>query len=298
MNDNSDMALLATFLAESSALTDSALDALIPAAETEPQRLNAAMRWSIFAGGKRFRPALVIATGRTFGARDERLVRTAAAFEMVHSYSLIHDDLPSMDDDDLRRGRETCHIKFDEATAILAGDALQALAFSSIAEDALLSAEVRNRLVGELASAALKMVAGQQMDLEGEGRELSIDQIKEIHRNKTGALIRAAVRSGAIIGGADEAEMAIADEYGEKLGLLFQVTDDLLDVTATSAVLGKTAGKDAAVAKATYPGVLGIETATQHADEVFREASDAALKIRGGETLLVPLAEYIRGRAS
>lgn len=289
---------LTEFMAETARLVDAALDRTIPSAETEPKRLNEAMRWSIFAGGKRFRPALVVASGRTFGTTDERLSRTAAAFEMLHTYSLIHDDLPSMDDDDLRRGRATCHVKFDESTAILAGDALQAMAFNSIANDETLLPEIRNRLIGELGSAALKMVAGQQMDLEAEGRSLSMNDIERIHRNKTGALIVAAARSGALIGGANGADLAIVSEYGEKLGLLFQVTDDLLDVTATSAALGKTAGKDAVAEKATYPSVLGLYAAIEQADRTLAEARSAAVKLSKDPGLLVSIAEYIRGRSS
>src|SRR5688572_12250200 len=176
--------------------------------------------------------------GRTLGAKDERLVRTAAAIEMIHTYSLIHDDLPSMDDDDLRRGRETCHKKFGEATAILAGDALQALSFQAIAEDERLKTETRLNLVLGLSRAAARMVIGQQMDLEAEGGRLSLEAVESIHINKTGALIAFSAIAGAQIAGVDEATLEKIRNFAAKLGLLFQVTDDLLDVSATTEELG------------------------------------------------------------
>src|SRR5438067_3941389 len=190
------------FLTSCRALVDSQLDRLIPKETDAPQRVHSAIRWSVFAGGKRFRPALLIAVGQTFGAPPDHLLRTACALELIHTYSLIHDDLPSMDDDDLRRGRATCHVKFDEATAILAGDALQALAFQTIAEDEKLAPELRIRLVAEVARASgvpEGMVAGQALDLESESRDVNADELETIHHQKTGALIRAAARCGALI---------------------------------------------------------------------------------------------------
>ena len=190
------------FLASCRALIDSQLDLLIPKESDEPQRVHAAIRWSVFAGGKRFRPALLLATGQTFGASVEDLLRTACALEMIHTYSLIHDDLPSMDDDDLRRGRPTCHLKFGEATAILAGDALQALAFQTIAEDERLAPTVRVRLTAEVARAAgtpQGMVAGQALDLDAESRDVTKEELDRVHHRKTGALIRTAGRCGAMI---------------------------------------------------------------------------------------------------
>src|SRR5215203_447877 len=199
------------------------LDWLIPETGPGPASLRDAIRWSLFAGGKYFRPVLIFAVGRTFGAADEKLVRTAAAVEMIHTYSLIHDDLPSMDDDDLRRGRETCHKKFGEATAILAGDALQVLAFQAIAEDERLSVRTRNELVKRLSRAATKMVVGQQLDLEAEGKELSLAEVENIHLNKTGALIAFSANAGALIAEAGEHDLAAVSRYSEKIGLLFQV---------------------------------------------------------------------------
>src|SRR5256886_1045920 len=196
------------FLASSRALIDSQLDLLIPKESDEPQRVHAAIRWSVVAGGKRFRPALLLAAGQTFGAPTEKLIGTACAIEMIHTYSLIHDDLPSMDDDDLRRGRATCHVKFGEATAILAGDALQTLAFQTIAEDESLEPSLRVKLIAELARAAGTpegMVAGQALDLEAESREVTGDELERIHHHKTGALIRAAACCGAMIANANEA---------------------------------------------------------------------------------------------
>src|SRR5688572_31394755 len=195
------------FLSSRRTFIDAELDQLIPKATDDPARLHSAIRWSVFAGGKRFRPALVLAVGETFGAATDQLLRTACAFEMIHTYSLIHDDLPSMDDDDLRRGRPTCHIRFGEATAILAGDALQTLAFRTIAEDEQLEIATRIALISELARAAGTpegMVAGQGLDMEAEARAVNARQLEEIHRHKTGALIVAATRCGAIIGQATE----------------------------------------------------------------------------------------------
>src|SRR5947208_7102310 len=221
------------FLTSCRALIDSQLDLLIPKESDEPQRVHSAIRWSVFAGGKRFRPALLLAIGQTFGASLDRLVRTACAFEMIHTYSLIHDDLPSMDDDDLRRGRATCHVKFGEATAILAGDALQTLAFQTIAEDERLSSAMRVQLIAEIARAAGTpegMVAGQALDLAAESRDVSGDELERIHHQKTGALICAAARCGAMIAGAKDDQLAAVTDYAINLGLLFQITDDLLDV--------------------------------------------------------------------
>jgi geranylgeranyl pyrophosphate synthase len=241
---------------------DEALDRLLPSADVEPAGLHAAIRWSVFAGGKRVRPALVLAAGETFGAHRTDLIDTAAAVEMIHTYSLIHDDLPAMDDDDLRRGKPSCHRQFGEATAILAGDVLQTLAFAAVAEDGKLSAETRLRVISTLVRAAGTpegMVAGQQLDLDGEGANLAIAEIERIHRLKTGALITAAATAGALIGGATEAEQIAIMKYSSELGLLFQIKDDLLDATAATEKLGKTAGKDAAAAKATYVGHYGLE---------------------------------------
>src|SRR5947209_14839647 len=212
-------------------VVEAELDRLLPKDTEEPVRLHSAIRWSVFAGGKRFRPALTLAVGQTFGAPNEALLRTACALEMIHTYSLIHDDLPSMDNDELRRGRPTCHVKFDQATAILAGDALQTLAFQTIAEDEQLSPQLRVKIIAEIARAAGTpegMVAGQAHDLDAESREVTREELERIHRRKTGALIRAAARCGTMIAGTSETDLDAVTEYANNLGLLLQITDDLL----------------------------------------------------------------------
>jgi len=290
---------LESLLARSRALVEVELNNLLPSAATAPEKIHNAIRWSVFAGGKRFRPALLLATGQAFSASSDELIRTACAFEMVHTYSLIHDDLPSMDDDDLRRGRPTCHVRFDEATAILAGDALQTLAFRTIAEDDLLNAVTRIALISELARAAATpegMVAGQALDMEAETRQVTRAQLEEIHRFKTGALIVAAARCGAIIGRASEDELAAVTSYAAHLGLLFQITDDLLDVTATAEDLGKTPGKDAQSNKATYPGLYGMEETRAAAINAHRTACEALDRIDRPTDVLRRIADYILNR--
>jgi len=290
---------LESLLARSRALVEVELNNLLPSSATAPEKIHHAIRWSVFAGGKRFRPALLLATGQAFSASSDELIRTACAFEMVHTYSLIHDDLPSMDDDDLRRGRPTCHVRFDEATAILAGDALQTLAFRTIAEDEQLDASTRIALISELARAAATpegMVAGQALDMEAETRQVTGAQLEEIHRFKTGALIVAAARSGAIIGKASENELAAVTSYGSHLGLLFQITDDFLDVVATAEDLGKTPGKDAQSNKATYPGLYGMEETRAAAINAHRNACEALDRLDRQTDVLRRIADYILNR--
>ncbi|HEY0405513.1 MAG TPA: farnesyl diphosphate synthase [Pyrinomonadaceae bacterium] len=291
--------LAQALLAESRALVDKRLDELVPAAEQEPASVHAALRWSLFAGGKRLRPALVLATGRALGASDAQLLDTACALEMVHTYSLIHDDLPAMDDDDLRRGRPTCHIRYGEATAILAGDALQTLAFQTIAEDERLAAEVRVQLIAEVARAAgtpRGMVAGQAYDLEAESRDVTGDELERVHHHKTGALIVAATRCGALIADASAPALDTLTRYATALGLLFQITDDLLDVTATAADLGKTPGKDARSSKATYPSVYGLDPARQRAHSAHAQACAALDQLDTHAPTLRALAAFILNR--
>jgi len=287
------------FFASCRTLIDAELDRLLPKGSDEPTRVHEAIRWSVFAGGKRFRPALLLATGQTFGAPAEDLVRTACALEMIHTYSLIHDDLPSMDDDDLRRGRPTCHVKFGEATAILAGDALQTLAFQTIAEDERLAPDLRVQLIAEIAHHAGTpggMVAGQAHDLAAESRDVTKRELEDIHLKKTGALIRAAAICGAIIAGASENELAAITEYAKHLGLLFQITDDLLDVTATVEDLGKTPGKDARSRKATYPALYGIEATHKQLAAVHHAACDALELIERPTELLRSITDFILER--
>jgi len=287
------------FLASCRTLIDAELDRLIPKESESPQRVHSSIRWSVFAGGKRFRPALLMAVGQTFGAPPDHLLRTACALELIHTYSLIHDDLPSMDDDNLRRGRATCHVKFDEATAILAGDALQALAFQTIAEDEELAPALRIRLIAEVARASGVpdgMVAGQALDLEAESREVDVVELETIHHRKTGALIRAAARCGAMIAGANEDELQAITAYATNLGLLFQITDDLLDVTATAEDLGKTPGKDARAQKATFPALYGIEATREQLKTVHTQACSALELVEREPQLLQSIADFILQR--
>ena len=281
-----------------SSLVDAALDRLTPAGNVGPERLHEAIRWSLFGAGKRFRPTLLMAVGKTFGASDSRMLNTAAAVEMIHTYSLIHDDLPAMDNDDLRRGRATVHKKFDEATAILAGDALQVLAFQAIADDRHLDIELRLKLVSDLARASARMVAGQQMDLDAEGMNVTIADIENIHANKTGALISFSANAGALLGGASESEKATIEKFAEKLGLLFQITDDVLDVTQSTAILGKTAAKDLTAHKATYPSLLGVDGSQKLQCDVHAAAIVKLEELTRPSELLVQIADFILQRES
>ena len=310
MNTSSETAALETsgaaaesglqpFVEQARRRVDAALDRLLPAESVSPEKVHAAIRWSIFAGGKRLRPTLLLAVGETFGAQPELLIDTACALEMIHTYSLIHDDLPSMDNDDLRRGRATCHVRFGEATAILAGDALQSLAFQTISEDDNLPLAKRVLLLSELARASgtpRGMVAGQARDLEAESREVSPSELEQIHRLKTGALIIAAARCGAIIADASETELTAVTDYAAQLGLLFQITDDLLDVTATAETLGKTPGKDQRSQKATYPALHGVEATRQHLLAAHQAACDALAAIQKSTTLLRAIGDFILER--
>ncbi|MBP7465206.1 MAG: polyprenyl synthetase family protein [Xanthomonadales bacterium] len=291
-------------LARWAARTEASLERLLPDPAIEPVGLHAAMRHATLGGGKRMRPLLVYAAGAATGADEARLDAPAAAVELVHAYSLVHDDLPAMDDDDLRRGRPTVHVAFDEATAILAGDALQTLAFTTLAA-ADAPAQLRIDWVQALAAAsgAAGMCGGQALDIDatGQGQEpglrhlrpatgdpdsapASLLRLERMHALKTGALIGAAVRMGALGGGADAATLAQLDHYASALGLAFQIRDDLLDIEASSEQLGKTAGKDAAQAKSTYPALLGIQGARARLDQLaatMREAL-APLGARAG----------------
>ncbi|MEP6742189.1 MAG: polyprenyl synthetase family protein [bacterium] len=291
--------LLPEFLTQARELVDSELDRLLPAESVSPTNIHAAIRWSVFAGGKRFRPALLLAAGETFGATRNSLIAGACALEMIHTYSLVHDDLPSMDNDDLRRGRPTCHVRFGEATAILVGDALLTLAFKTISEDDLLSAAKRALLISEIARAAGTpegMVAGQAYDLEAESKEIVAEELEKIHRLKTGALIVAAARAGAIIADASPVELEAITDYAAQLGLLFQITDDLLDVTASAETIGKTPGKDARSSKATYPALYGIEATRKHLDTAHASACTALKRIERPTDLLGGIVNFIRKR--
>ncbi len=289
---------LQRFIEASVTLVNEKLDTVVPSPDTEPRKLHQAIRHSLFAGGKRFRPALVFAVGKTFEVPPENLLSVAAAIEMIHTYSLIHDDLPAMDDDDLRRGKETCHVKFGEATAILAGDALETFAFQVIAEDNILSPEIRITIISEIARGAGTpdgMVSGQHGDLESEGRTISISELDRIHRQKTGAMITVSARVPVMIAGLKD-ELETITRFAANLGLLFQITDDLLDVTQTTDILGKTAGKDAESDKATYPSLYGIDGARTLAEKIHRDSLAELDKIEKPAVILRDLADYILNR--
>ena len=242
--------------------TTQQLQAVLPDPDATPQGLHQAMRYAALGGGKRMRPLLVYAAGHLFDADEDRLDAPAAAVELIHAYSLVHDDLPAMDDDDLRRGRATTHIAFDEATAILAGDALQTRAFELLANTSLppaLALDCLRTLAG--ASGVAGMCGGQALDIDATGQLQSLAELERMHALKTGALIRAAVRMGALCGGASQDDLARLDTFASALGLAFQVRDDILDIEASSEQLGKTAGKDAAQDKSTFPALLGMDGA-------------------------------------
>ena len=271
---------------------EAALEAALPSPHAAPHRLHAAMRHAALGGGKRMRPLLVYAAGHLFDADEALLDAPAAAVELIHAYSLVHDDLPAMDDDELRRGRPTVHVAFDEATAILAGDALQTRAFEVIASadaPAQLRVDWLHALAG--ASGAGGMCGGQALDIDATGTRQTLDQLQRMHALKTGALIRAAVRMGALAGTADAGTLARLDDFATALGLAFQVRDDILDIEASSAQLGKTAGKDVAQAKSTYPALLGMDGAKAKLAELGARMREALAIYDGRADALRALGE-------
>ena len=274
------------------ARTEATLDRLLPDPSLEPRRLHAAMRHATLGGGKRMRPLLVYAAGTALGAAEALLDAPAAAAELVHAYSLVHDDLPAMDDDALRRGQPTVHVAFDEASAILAGDALQTLAFSALAR-AEAPAQLRIDWVDALATAsgASGMCGGQALDIDATGHTQALAQLQRMHSLKTGALVRAAVRMGALAADADQDTLARLDTFAAAFGLAFQVRDDLLDIEASSEQLGKTAGKDVAQAKATYPALLGLQGARARLDELAATMRDALAPLGSAAAHLAALGE-------
>lgn len=266
---------LDAFRARCQARVETALDALLPPATVQPIRLHEAMRYAVLGNGKRIRPLLAYAAGEALGVATERLDHPACAVELIHAYSLIHDDLPAMDDDDLRRGRPTCHRAFDEATAILAGDALQTLAFQSLADAPGLAAVKRVEMVATLAraSGARGMVGGQALDLAAEGQQLDLAMLEHIHIHKTGALIRAAVQLGILACDTPDPDHAERlDRYAKCVGLAFQIQDDVLDVEGDTDAIGKTAGRDQALEKATYPALIGLAEAKEMATNLIADA--------------------------
>ena len=286
---------LPAFFEEDRAAVDAALDRLMPAANAMPASIHTAMRYSVQAGGKRVRPILCLEAARIFSPNIAPVLPVACALEFIHTYSLIHDDLPALDNDDLRRGKPTCHKQFSEATAILAGDALLTLAFETLANAPIDPARRVAILshVGASAGTVNGMVGGQVADLEAEGRDIQPRELEYIHRSKTAALIRASVVSGAIAGGADDDNVARLRRFGETIGWAFQVVDDILDVEETSVTLGKTAGKDAAQKKATYPALYGLEKSRLFAAELEATAMAELVPYGPRAARLKELAELI-----
>ena len=275
-----------------------ALDARLPPARRTPARLQEAMRYVTLDGGKRVRASLVYASGEAVGAEDSALDTPACAVELIHAYSLVHDDLPSMDDDALRRGKPTCHIAFDEATALLAGDALQSLAFEILAEDRALtvSAERRAQMITLLAQAAgsIGMAGGQAIDLASAGKAVTIEQLEEMYARKTGALIRASVLLGAYARAGLKADIQQAlEEYSRAVGLAFQITDDILDVEGNAETLGKNPGVDMARSKPTYPQLLGLSEAKVRAKRLHTQALESLAPLGDNGRTLAELAGFI-----
>jgi geranylgeranyl diphosphate synthase type II len=286
---------LSSFFEEDRVAVDAALDRLLPTETAPPSSIHAAMRYSVFAGGKRMRPILCLETARIFAGDVTPALHPACAIEFIHTYSLIHDDLPALDNDDLRRGKPTCHKKFGEAIAILAGDALLTLAFESIGATPV-SAERRVSMLTEIAASAGTingMVGGQVADLEAEGKRVEPQMLEYIHRSKTAALIRAAITAGALCAGASPNDVARLRRFGETIGSAFQVTDDILDVEESSAALGKTAGKDIAQQKATYPSVFGLQRSHAIAKELATNAIAELAPYADRAARLREIAEYL-----
>jgi len=293
--------MLAATMKQGQALTDEALERLLPPATQHPVSIHQAMRHSVFAGGKRLRPILCMEAGRMIanlkpaGSLPAGIEELGAALEMLHTYSLIHDDLPALDNDDLRRGRPTCHKAFGEAIAILAGDALQTQAYEVLARLGC-PAEARVRIIEEIARGTGTvggMIGGQVVDLEAEHSKPDIQMLEYIHRSKTAALITASVVSGGLYAGADDAAVAKLRSFGQSIGLAFQIVDDVLDVTQTSEQLGKTAGKDTAAQKATYPALFGIEESLKKADTLVANACASLDSFGAQADMLKSLARFL-----
>ncbi|PZR75186.1 MAG: farnesyl-diphosphate synthase [Chthoniobacterales bacterium] len=277
---------------------DRALDRFLPKESTPPATIHKAMRYSLFAGGKRLRPVLCLTAAEACGGQASAALPLACAVECIHTYSLIHDDLPSMDNDDLRRGRATCHKVFGEGIAILAGDALLTIAFEIAAQVKTPKRYELREIFREISTAAgsQKLIAGQVADLEAEGRRINRAQLRYIHENKTAALLTASVRLGAMTANATARQLAAITDFGRALGLAFQVIDDILDVTQTSEKLGKSAGKDVAAKKATYPAVIGLEKSRTEARRLTSEAHRALKSLGEKAAVLRKLADYLLSR--
>ncbi len=272
------------------------LEGLLPSAEVAPQRLHQAMRYAVLDGGKRVRPLLAFAAAELVGADISRAHIAAASVELIHAYSLVHDDMPCMDDDVLRRGKPTCHVQYDEATALLVGDSLQTLAFQLLAEHKLSDDAARQLEMLKLlanASGSRGMAGGQAIDLASVGKALSLPELEFMHIHKTGALIRAAILLGAQCGNVTAAQLAKLDRFGKCVGLAFQVVDDVLDTEADTATLGKTAGKDADNDKPTYVTLLGVQAAREMAQQLHQDALDCLLEFGDAAQRLRELADFI-----
>ena len=300
--------MIDSYLRDRRALIEATLDRHLPPASTPPTVIHEAMRYAVLGGGKRVRPILAIAAAEACGATIEPLLKSFAALELIHTYSLVHDDLPALDDDDLRRGRKTTHVVFGEAMGILCGDALLTEAFSWLA-DPVVDAKRQLRAISVVAKAvdSKGMIGGQVADLEStenpegrgpraEGQKEGLERLEFIHRNKTGKLITASVLLGGVLGGGSDSQIQSLERYGIALGLAFQIVDDLLDQEESSATLGKTAGKDAAQGKLTYPAVVGAEAARSELAKLLQEALATADMIRGPVNYLGDIARFICGR--
>jgi geranylgeranyl diphosphate synthase type II len=292
---------VAGYLAARRQDVDAALERLLPGPDAWPSHLHRAIRHSVFAGGKRLRPILCLAASEVFGAPPEDVIEPACGLEMIHTYSLIHDDLPALDNDDLRRGVPTCHVLFGEATAILAGDSLLTHGLGLFAQypraEKFAAAKVRVLKTVVEAIGTQGMIGGQAADLEAEKEAApTAELVSRIHENKTGRLIRASLLVGAILSGAGEEALAEIDDYGRKIGLAFQIKDDLLDVESDAATLGKASGKDAAHGKATFPGVWGVERSRQLLAQNVDEAVATANALPGGGGVLPELARFVGSR--
>jgi geranylgeranyl diphosphate synthase type II len=289
---------LEQFLGVSSKAVNRALDVFLPAKSTRPATIHKAMRYSLFAGGKRIRPALCLAAAQACGGNLANAIPLACAVECIHTYSLIHDDLPAMDDDDFRRGKPTNHKVFGEGIAVLAGDALLTIAFEIAAQCKSWPRYPHQAIILELsrASGSLELIAGQVADLEGEGKKISAKHLRYIHERKTSALLCCAVRLGGMSANCTTAQLKALTAFGYHVGLAFQVIDDILDVTQTTQTLGKTAGKDTKSRKATYPAIVGLEKSRNIAEQLTRRAFDALKQFKGKARALEALAEFLLKR--
>ena len=289
---------LKAYLAAKAAEVDAAMDAFLPKAKERPATIHAAMRYVVFAGGKRLRPVLCLAAAEACGGGVSNALAPACALELMHTYSLVHDDLPAMDDDDLRRGRPTCHKVYGEGMAVLCGDALLTEAFIVLAKTPAAKRYGTREYIAELAETggSRKLIGGQVMDLEGEGKKLTKRELVRIHEAKTAALLTTSLRLGAMTANAAPAKLEALTKFGYNLGLAFQVIDDILDVTQSTEVLGKTAGKDQAVEKATYPSIIGLAASRKEAAKLTKAAMDALKPLGAKAKRLEEIAAYLLKR--